>query len=46
MKTTKIAYIGGGSKAWAKNFMSDLLLQKEINGELCLYDIEKKGGIA
>ncbi|GAB6087671.1 family 4 glycosyl hydrolase [Alkaliphilus crotonatoxidans] len=45
MKTTKIAYIGGGSKAWAKNFMSDLLLQKEINGELCLYDIEKKAAL-
>lgn len=36
----KIAYIGGGSKNWARVFMNDLALDKDINGEIALYDID------
>ena len=36
----KIAYIGGGSKQWARVFMNDLALQGEIDGEIALYDID------
>lgn len=39
-KKIKIAYIGGGSKAWARVFMYDLALQKGISGEIALYDID------
>ncbi|MFU8792522.1 MAG: alpha-glucosidase/alpha-galactosidase [Acholeplasmataceae bacterium] len=37
-----IAYIGGGSRQWARNMMSDLALDDEINGEVRLYDIDQK----
>ena len=40
MKKIKLAYIGGGSKMWANIFMSDLSLQKDLSGEICLYDID------
>lgn len=36
----KIAYIGGGSRQWARNLMSDLALEKNLNGEVRLYDID------
>lgn len=39
-KRIKIAYIGGGSKQWARVFMNDLALQGEIDGEIALYDID------
>ncbi len=35
----KIAYIGGGSRLWARNIMSDLALEKDLSGEVYLYDI-------
>ncbi len=35
----KIAYIGGGSRYWAHELMSDLALCPEIKGHLALYDI-------
>lgn len=35
----KIAYIGGGSKAWAWKLMSDLATDPDIAGEVALYDI-------
>jgi alpha-galactosidase len=38
----KITYIGGGSKGWAHNYFSDLLLQDKLSGELALYDIDQK----
>lgn len=38
----KITYIGGGSKGWAHNYFSDLLLQDKLSGELALYDINLK----
>ena len=42
MKTIKIAYIGGGSKLWARSFMQDLALAEGIRGEVSLYDIDRE----
>jgi alpha-galactosidase len=39
-KTMKIAYIGGGSKQWARVFMSDLAVAENLGGEFALYDID------
>lgn len=36
----KIAYIGGGSRLWARNLMNDLALCDELTGEVALYDID------
>ncbi len=36
----KIAYIGGGSKQWARVFMFDLALCCDLTGEIGLYDID------
>ena len=36
MKTIKIAYIGGGSKLWARSFMQDLALAEGMGGEVSL----------
>jgi galacturan 1,4-alpha-galacturonidase len=36
----KIAYIGGGSRAWAWTFMADLALDRDAGGEIRLYDID------
>jgi len=41
-KNLKIAYIGGGSRAWARVFMTDLALESELGGEIRLYDIDKQ----
>lgn len=41
----KIAYIGGGSKNWAKVFMNDLALDGEIEGKIALYDIDEKAAL-
>lgn len=40
IKTIKIAYIGGGSKLWARTFMSDLAVAENLGGEIALYDID------
>ena len=40
MKKIKIAYLGGGSKAWARVFMTDLALAEGLSGEIALYDID------
>lgn len=45
MKKIKIAYIGGGSKQWARVFMNDLALSKNITGEIGLYDIDIEAAI-
>ncbi len=42
MKTIKIAYLGGGSKLWARSFMQDLALAEGIGGEVSLYDIDRE----
>jgi len=36
----RIAYIGGGSKQWARVFMSDLALSEGLSGQIALYDID------
>jgi alpha-galactosidase/6-phospho-beta-glucosidase family protein len=36
----KIAYIGGGSRAWAHNLMNDLAVCPDLCGEVLLYDID------
>jgi alpha-galactosidase len=42
MSTTdlKIAYIGGGSREWARKLMFDLALCPDLAGEVALYDID------
>ncbi|MDR1705560.1 MAG: alpha-glucosidase/alpha-galactosidase, partial [Clostridiales bacterium] len=40
MLKIKIAYIGGGSRNWARVFMNDLTLDGELCGEIALYDID------
>ena len=40
MKNIKLTYIGGGSKMWARVFMTDLALAKDLSGEIALYDID------
>lgn len=39
-KNIKICYIGGGSRNWAWVLMKDLSFEKEIAGEIVLYDID------
>lgn len=39
-RNIKIAYIGGGSKQWARVFMADLALTPDLSGEIALYDID------
>ena len=36
----KIAYIGGGSRQWARSLMMDLALCPELSGEVSLFDID------
>jgi galacturan 1,4-alpha-galacturonidase len=36
----KIAYIGGGSRYWARLLMTDLALCPHLEGEIALYDID------
>ena len=45
MKHVKIAYIGGGSKMWARVFMNDLALSENLCGLISLYDIDKNSAI-
>ena len=37
----KVAYIGGGSRGWARTFMYDLAVQESFCGVVNLYDIDK-----
>ena len=39
-RNIKIAYIGGGSKLWARVSMSDLAVAEDLSGEIALYDID------
>ena len=36
----KIAYVGGGSRGWAWNLMSDLAALDDVSGHVDLYDID------
>ncbi len=40
VKDVKIAYIGGGSRGWARGIMSDLATEPSMSGTVCLYDID------
>ncbi|MEC0768765.1 family 4 glycosyl hydrolase [Bacillus atrophaeus] len=40
VKQIKIAYIGGGSKGWARSLMSDLALDERMSGMVALYDLD------
>lgn len=40
-KSLKITYIGGGSRGWAWQLMSDLALEADLGGEVVLYDIDE-----
>ncbi len=40
-----IAYIGGGSRAWAVMLMRDLALSENLEGELRLYDIDHAASV-
>lgn len=42
VKNLKIAYIGGGSHAWAWVFMTDLSKETVLGGTVRLYDIDKE----
>ncbi len=41
-RNIKLCYIGGGSKLWARVFMSDLATAEGLSGEIALYDIDKE----
>lgn len=45
MDNIKIAYIGGGSKMWARVFMYDLALCPYLTGEIGLYDIDTEAAV-
>lgn len=42
----KIAYIGGGSRGWAWGLMSDLAANKDMSGDVYLYDIDFDAAVA
>ena len=42
----KIAYIGGGSRGWAWGLMSDLASNKDMSGDVYLYDIDFDAAVA
>ena len=44
-KKIKIAYLGGGSKQWARVFMNDLALAEDLTGEIALFDTDKESAI-
>lgn len=36
----KIAYVGGGSRRWARTLMSDLVAASDVSGSVYLYDVD------
>lgn len=42
----RIAYIGGGSRGWARTFMTDLAMESSISGTIRLYDIDAEASRA
>ncbi len=45
VEDVKIAYIGGGSRGWAWNFMSDLATTEQLSGSVDLYDIDYEAAV-
>jgi alpha-galactosidase len=41
-RDVQICYIGGGSRGWAWNLMSDLWLEDSLSGTVKLYDIDRE----
>lgn len=41
----KIAYLGGGSREWARKLMIDLALCPELSGQVALYDIDREAAM-
>jgi alpha-galactosidase/6-phospho-beta-glucosidase family protein len=41
----KIAYIGGGSRDWARKLMIDIALCPDLTGEVALYDIDMESAL-
>ena len=41
----QIAYIGGGSRGWARGLMSDLAREKALGGTIRLYDIDREAAV-
>ena len=39
-ENVKIAYIGGGSRDWARSLMSDLAVNPDMSGDVYLYDLD------
>ena len=44
-KNLKIAYVGGGSRAWAHRLMTDLAKEPCLSGVVKLYDIDKEAAL-
>jgi galacturan 1,4-alpha-galacturonidase len=42
----KIAYLGGGSREWARKLMMDLALCPDLNGRMALYDINMEAALS
>ncbi len=40
VEDVQIAYIGGGSRGWARTLMTDLAQEKHLSGTIRLYDID------
>lgn len=45
MKKINIAYIGGGSRGWARILMNDLVKEESLTGTVRLYDIDKQSAV-
>ena len=45
VKDLKIAYIGGGSRGWARTLMNDLKMTEGMSGTVYLYDIDRQAAI-
>lgn len=45
MKKIQIAYVGGGSRGWARTLMNDLALEESLCGTVRLYDIDYESAL-
>ena len=46
VRDVQIAYIGGGSRGWARTFMTDLAMEPRMGGTIRLYDIDTEAAKA
>lgn len=46
VRDVQIAYIGGGSRGWARTFMTDLAMEPRMRGTIRLYDIDTEAAKA